>query len=58
MRTSGSKPMDEGVTQVAGARATEELHGRENDGITVRLLWSRHSYHPHDHLAAQLRGTA
>ena len=49
--------MDEGVTQVAGAGATE-LHRRENDGITVRLLWSRHSYHPHDRLAAQLRGTA
>ena len=47
----------QGVTQVAGAGATEELHRRENDGITVRLPWSRHSC-PHDHLAAQLRGTA
>jgi hypothetical protein len=35
MRTSGSKPMEERVTQLADAGATEELHRRENDGIAV-----------------------
>jgi RNA polymerase sigma-70 factor (TIGR02960 family) len=58
MRTSGSKPTEEGVTQVAGVGATEELHRRENDRIAVRLPWSSQSYHPHAHLAAQLHGTA
>ena len=50
--------MDEGVTQLAGARATEELHHREKDGIAEWLLSSRHSYHPHAHPAAQLPVTA
>jgi hypothetical protein len=50
--------MDEGVTQLADAGATEELHHRKNDAIVVWLLRSRPSYHPHAHLAARLRVTA
>ena len=50
--------MEEGVTQLADAGAMEDLRGRENDGIAVWLLLSRHSYHPHAHLAAQVRVTA
>jgi hypothetical protein len=59
MRTNGSKSMDEGATQLADARVmTEEVHHRESEGITIWLLRSRHSYHPHAHPAAQLRVTA
>jgi hypothetical protein len=47
MRTSGSRSFDEGATQLADAGVTKELHLRENDGIVVWLLWSRHSHHPH-----------
>jgi len=51
--------MDEGATQLADAGVmTEEVHHRESEGITIWLLRSRHSYHPHAHPAAQLRVTA
>ena len=35
MRTGGSTPTEERVTQLADAGVTEEVHHGENDGIAV-----------------------
>jgi hypothetical protein len=49
--------MEEGVTHLADAGATEELHHRKNDGTAVWLLRRRPGYLPHAHRAARLRVT-